>query len=132
MPLPTLLFDEIVHKALASNIRRNILLSLSKGDKYLSEVANEAGKKPQTADFHLNILCEIGLVKSEWREGKKYYILKEKKITEFITQRKPIPERFRHKLPNEIVIESVNDFSKRMDAIEKKIDLLLEKKQKKR
>ena len=65
MSLPPHLFDEIVHKALSSDIRRQILLSLSKEDKYLSEIANEIGKKPQTVDFHVNILSEIGLINTE-------------------------------------------------------------------
>ena len=50
------LFDEIVHKALSSEIRRKILLSLEKKDKYLTEIASEIKKKPQTIDFHLAIL----------------------------------------------------------------------------
>jgi len=128
MPIPPHLFDEIVHKALASGTRRKILLILAKGERYLSEIANEIDKKPQTVDFHLNVLSEIGLVRSEWKEGKKYYSLKNKKIVEFITERKPIPEKFRHKPPHEIVMDSMQDFSKRLDALEKKIDLLLKKK----
>ncbi len=128
MPLPPHLFDEIVHKALASDIRRQILLSLSKGDKYLSEIANEIGKKPQTVDFHVNILSEIGLINSEWRQGKKYYMLKDKKIIEFIIKRKPIPEKFRHKPPHEIVVDEMKEFSKRLDKIEEKLDKLLAKK----
>ena len=67
------LFDEIMHRALSSDVRREILLSLEKRDKYLTEIAEEIKKKPQTIDFHLNLLEEIGLVKGEWREGKKYY-----------------------------------------------------------
>jgi len=73
------LFDEIMHRALSNDVRREILLSLEKRDKYLTEIAEEIKKKPQTIDFHLNLLEEIGLVKGEWREGKKYYSLKEKR-----------------------------------------------------
>jgi DNA-binding transcriptional ArsR family regulator len=126
-PMPPHLFDEIVHKALSSDTRRKILLILAKDEKYLSEIAQEVGKKPQTVDFHLNVLSEVGIVTSEWKKGKKYYTLKNKKIIEFITKRKPIPEKFRHKPPHEIVIDSMNSFSKRLDALEKKIDLLLKK-----
>ncbi len=128
MPIPPHIFDEIVHKAFSSEIRRKILQTIAKKDKYLSEIAKEVNKKPQTIDFHLNILNEIGMVDSEWREGKKYYHLKDKKIAEFINERKPIPEKYRHKPPHEIVIDSMEAFNKRLDIIEKKIDLILKKK----
>ncbi len=118
------LFDEIVHKALSSEIRREILLSLEKKDKYLTEIASEIKKKPQTIDFHLNLLEEIGLVKGEWREGKKYYSLKEKRILEFLKRRKAIPEEFRPKPPHEIVLDMWDDMKKRLDRIEKKLDKL--------
>lgn len=118
------LFDEIVHKALSSEIRLKILLSLEKKDKYLTEIASEIKKKPQTIDFHLSLLEEIGLVKGEWREGKKYYSLKEKRILEFLKRRKAIPEEFRPKPPHEIVLDMWDDMKKRLDRIEKKIDKL--------
>jgi DNA-binding transcriptional ArsR family regulator len=118
------LFDEIVHKALSNDVRREILLSLSKEDKYLTEIASELKKKPQTVDFHLNLLVEIGLVGSEWREGKKYYFLKDKKILDFLRKRKAIPEEYRPKPPHEIVLDMWDDVNKRLDRIEKKIDKL--------
>ncbi|NQV08860.1 winged helix-turn-helix transcriptional regulator [Candidatus Woesearchaeota archaeon] len=127
MPLPPHLFDEILHKALASDIRRRILLSLSKKDKYLSEIAAEVEKKPQTVNFHLNVLSEIGLIEGAWKEGKKYYSLMDKKIIGFISERKPIPERL-HKPPHEIVADAMDKFSKRLDRIEEKLDMLLGKK----
>jgi len=127
MPLPPHLFDEIVHKALASDIRRQILLSLAKKDKYLSELAKEVKKKPQTVDFHLNILAEIGLVESAWKEGKKYYHLKDRHIVDFLRERKPIPEEFRPKPPHEIVIDMWKDMKKRLDRLEKKVDKLAKK-----
>ena len=122
MPVPPHLFDEIVHKALASDVRRAILLSLSKKDKYLSEIAGEIKKKPQTIDFHLNMLEEIGMVESEWREGRKYYGLKDRKIVEFLKEHRPIPEEFRTKPPHEIVLDMWQDMKKRLDRIEKKLD----------
>ncbi len=128
MAFPPHLFDEIMHKALSSDIRKKILLSLSKKDEYLSEIAKNIGKKPQTTDFHLNVLSEIGLINSEWRAGKKYYFLKDRKIIEFISTRKPIPERFRHKPSHEIVIEEMQKFSKRLKIVEDKLDELLKKK----
>jgi len=84
--------DEIFHKALSSDIRRGILVSLAKKEKYLSEISNEIEKKPQTVDFHLNLLEESGLIDSEWKEGKKYYFLKDRKMP----HHKPIPP---HALP---------------------------------
>lgn len=121
------LHDEVFHKALASDIRREILLSLSGKEKYLSEISNEIKKKPQTIDFHLNLLVEIGLVESEWKEGKKYYFLKDKKILDFLRGGKPVPLHLRPKPPHEIVIDAWDDLSKKLDRIEKKIDKLLEK-----
>ena len=120
--------DEIFHKALSSDIRRSILISLSKKEKYLSEISNEIEKKPQTVDFHLNLLVEIGLIESEWKEGKKYYYLKDRKILEFLREGKPVPLHLRHKAPHEIVIDVWNDLSKKLDRIEKKIDRILENK----
>lgn len=121
------LFDEILHKALSNDIRREILLSLEKKDKYLTEIAEEIKKKPQTVDFHLNLLEEIGLVKGEWREGKKYYSLKEKKILDFLKKRRAIPEEFRPKPPHEIVLDMWDDMKKRLDRIEKKLDAMEKK-----
>ena len=127
MHVPPHLFDEIVHKALASDIRREILLSLAKKEKYLSEIAKEVGKKPQTVDFHLNMLEEIGLVQGSWKEGKKYYSMKDRKIAEFLVERKPIPEELRLKPPHEIVLDMWQDVKKRLDRIESKIDKLSKK-----
>ena len=118
------LFDEIVHKALSNDTRREILLSLSKKEKYLTEIASEIKKKPQTVDFHLNLLVEIGLVESEWREGKKYYSLKNKKILDFLRERKAIPAEFRPKPPHEIVLDMWDDMKKRLERLERKIDKL--------
>ena len=127
MPLPPHLFDEIVHKALSSNIRKEIILSLTKRSKYLSEIAVEVKKKPQTVDFHLNILTEIGLVESNWDKGKKYYSIKDKKIVEFLKDKKSIPAEFCPKPPHEIILDAWKDINKRLDKIEKKIDLLVKK-----
>lgn len=122
------LFDEIVHRALSNDVRREILLSLEKKDKYLTEIAAEIKKKPQTIDFHLNLLEEIGLVKGEWREGKKYYSLKEKRILDFLRKRKAVPEEFRPKPPHEIVLDMWEDMKKRFDRIEKRLDKIEKKK----
>ncbi len=121
------IFEDIVHKALASEIRREILLSLVKGEKYLTEIAKEINKKPQTVDFHLTLLQEIGLVDSEWRKGKKYYILKNREIIDFLRHKKPVPAEFRPKPPHEIVLDAWKDIAKRLDRIEKKIDRLAKK-----
>ena len=94
------LFEDIVHKALASEIRRSILLSISDKEKYLTEIANELEKKPQTIDFHLTLLSEIGLVESKWKEGKKYYFLKNKEILKFLREGKPLPPGAHPKPPH--------------------------------
>ena len=122
------LFDEIVHKALSNDVRREILLSLARKEKYLSELALEIKRKPQSIDFHLTLLAEIGLVDSEWREGKKYYFLKDRKVIEFIKQGKGVPAEFRPKPPHEIVLEMWEDMKKRFDALEKRLDRIEKKK----
>jgi len=122
------LHEEIFHKALASDIRREILMTLAKKEKYLSEISGEIKKKPQTVDFHLNLLQEIDLIGSEWKEGKKYYFLKDRKILDFLRGCKPVPLHLRPKPPHEIVIDAWNDLSKKLDRIEKKIDILINKK----
>ena len=120
--------DEIVHRALSNDVRRDILLSLAKKDKYLTEIAKEIKKKPQTIDFHLKLLEEIGLVKGEWREGKKYFALKDKRILDFLRKEKAIPAEFRPKPPHEIVLEMWKDMKERLDRLEKKIDRLEKRK----
>ncbi len=114
-------FDQIVHKALSSDIRREVLLSLAEKDKYLSEISAEIDKKPQTVDFHLNVLSEIGLIESKWDSGKKYYHLKEKKILDFLRDRKPLPPELRPKPPHEIMIDMWDDMKKRMDKIDNRL-----------
>ncbi|MFH1294895.1 MAG: winged helix-turn-helix domain-containing protein [Candidatus Aenigmatarchaeota archaeon] len=116
------LFEDAVHKALASEIRREVLLSLAKKSKYLTEVAEEIKRKPQTVDFHLKLLEGIGMVESRLEQGKKYYTLKNKEILGFLRQRKPIPADFRPKPPQEIMLDAWKDLAERMDRIEKKID----------
>ena len=121
------LFEDIVHKALSSEIRRSILLSISGGRKYLTEIAHELDKKPQTIDFHLNLLAEIDLVDSEWKDGKKYYFLRNKEILRFLRDKKPLPVGMRPKPPHEIVMDAWKDLSERMDRIEEKLDKILKK-----
>lgn len=116
------LHHEIFHKALSSDIRREILLSLAKKEKYLSEISTEVKKKPQTLDFHLKLLEEIGLVSGEWKEGKKYYSLKDRKILDFLKEGEAVPTHLRHKAPHEIVIEAMKELNRRMDRIEQKLD----------
>lgn len=120
-PLPPHLYDEIVHKALASDVRRAILLSLSKEEKYLSALAKEIGRKPQTIDFHLKLLEEIGIIETEWKEGKKHYRIKDKKILEFLRERKSIPAAYRAKAPHEIVLDMWEDMKQRLQKIEERL-----------
>ncbi len=70
------------------------------------------------------LLQEIGLIESNWKEGKKYYKLTNKKILEFLRDKKPVPAEFRPKPPHEIVLDAWKDINKRLDRIEKKIDEL--------
>jgi len=122
------LSDEIVHRALANNVRREILLSLAGKEKYLSEIAEEIKKKPQTIDFHLNLLQEIGLIQSNVKNGKKYYVLTEKKVLDFLRHHDPVPAEFRPKPPHEIVLDMWKDMETKLDRIEKKLDKLTQRK----
>jgi len=112
---------EIIHKALASDIRRSILLSLSKGDKYLSEIASELNKQPQTIDFHLRLLEEIGLVESESRDGKKFYSVKDPRILDFLKEGKTLPHELHPRPPHEIILEEIAKLKEQLDRIEAKI-----------
>ncbi|NOX71190.1 MAG: winged helix-turn-helix transcriptional regulator [Candidatus Micrarchaeota archaeon] len=116
------LFEDIVHRALSSPVRRDILLSISEREKYLSEIAGEIGKKPQTIDFHISMLVEIGLVGSRWKGGKKYYFLIEKRIIDFLREGKPVPPGARPKPPHEIVQDMWEDMKRRFDLLEKRLD----------
>jgi len=116
------MIEDFIHKTLASPIRRELILSLSKKEKYLSELAEEVKRTPQTVDFHLNILYETGLVDSETREGKKYYFLKDRKILEFLRHDKPFPAKHHPKPPHEIVEDMWKDMKKRLDKIEKRLE----------
>lgn len=122
MPLPPHVFDEMVHKALSSDIRKRILLALAEQPCYLTQIAEIVGKKPQTVDFHLNVLAEIGLVESEWKEGKKYYELIDPKIIRFLREGKAVPPEFRPKPPHEIVLDAWQDITGRLERIERRLE----------
>ena len=59
-------------KALSSSIRQEILIFLKDGEKYLSEIADHLNKTPQTIDFHMSMLQELGIVKSLERDGTAF------------------------------------------------------------
>jgi len=99
-----------IHKALSSPVRKQIIKALSTGPKYLSELSCIIERAPQTTDFHLKFLLAAGLVRSEWRSGKKYYILKKGKKT------RPSEPRGLHP-----------ELLMKLSAIEAKIDRLLKK-----
>jgi DNA-binding transcriptional ArsR family regulator len=119
--LPPHVFDAMVHKAFSSPVRRQILLTISKKPKYLSEIAQEVEKKPQTIDFHLKVLVEIGLVEANWVEGKKYFSVKDKNIIGFLKDKKPMVPHFHHKPPHQIVEEAMEKIEKRLISIEKEL-----------
>ena len=117
-----------IHKILSSPTRREIILFLGPGKKYLTEIAEHVHKTPQTVDFHLSILESANLVASSELEGKKYYELKDKEILKFVREERPLPHRHHPKPPHEIVLDIKDELNERMDRIEKKLDLLLKKK----
>ena len=118
---------DLVHKALGNETRKQILLTIAKEEKYLTEIANEIKLAPQTADFHLNVLTEIGLVGYKWKEGKKFYFVKDKKILDFLKKGKLIPIGHHPKPPHEIMEDMWKDMKKRFDKIEKRLDKIEKK-----
>ncbi|MBD3318367.1 helix-turn-helix domain-containing protein, partial [Candidatus Woesearchaeota archaeon] len=46
--MPPHMYRQVLHKALASEVRRQILLALRDKPLYLSEISQIVGKKPQT------------------------------------------------------------------------------------
>lgn len=118
---------ESVHKALSSDIRREILLELRDGSKYLSEIAEAVDKKPQTVDFHIDKLADAGLVEGERREGKKYYSLAAREIVKFLEEGEPLPPEHHPKPPHEIVRDAMEQFSERLERIEERLDRIEEK-----
>ncbi len=118
------LFEDVVHKALASEIRRAVLLSLAGKSKYLTEIAEDVKRKPQSVDFHLKLLERVGLVEGETRKGKRYYTLKNKEILRFLRDRRPVPADLRPRPLQETVEDLQKDLVGRLDRIEKKLDRL--------
>jgi len=110
----------IFHRALANDIRRQILINLGKKEMYLSEIASELDMKPQTIDFHLNMLEELGLVETENRGGKKFYKLQDPHILEFLQDKRPVPPRF-HRPPHEATQDMLREIKEQLDRIEKKL-----------
>lgn len=114
-----------IHKALSSETRRDIILFLGTGKKYLSEIAEHVRKTPQTVDFHLSILDGIGLTAGSELEGKKFYELKSMDILKFVEHGRPLPPGHHPKPPHEIVLDVRDELNARMDRIEKKLDKIL-------
>jgi len=108
-------------------MRREILLFLSDGKKYLSEIAEHVDRAPQTVDFHLKRLENAGIVFSSTEDGKAFYELKDKGILKFLSDEKPLPHKFHPKPPHEIVADAMADISKRLDAIESRLEKIEKK-----
>ena len=121
------MYEDNIHKALSSPMRRDIILFLSTGKKYLSEIAGHVHKTPQTVDFHLEILVKNGLINSSASEGKKYYELKDRGILKFLREKRPLPHAHHPKPPHEIILDVKDELNERMERIEKKLDELLGK-----
>ena len=105
-----------MHKAMSSEIRQKILFSLANGEKYLTQLSEEIKRKPQTADFHLNILRDLGIIESEIKSGKRYYFIKNKKLA--------LDLKNHHKISHQPA-SSNEEILKRLDRIEKKLDKLV-------
>ena len=115
-----------IHKALSSEVRKEIIRFLGPEKRYLSEIAVHVNKTPQTVDFHLNILENSGLIGTVDSKGKKFYELKSKEVLKFVSHGK---HHFGHhpKPPHEIVLDIKTELNERMDRIEKKLDKLIDK-----
>jgi len=118
------LFEDTVHKALASKVRRDILLSLGRKSRNLTGVAEDVGRKPQTVDFHLKLLEKIGIVEGRTEKGRRLYALRNRDVLAYLRERKPVPASARPKPPEEIVEEALKGVLTRLDRIEKKLDAI--------
>lgn len=121
------MYEENIHKALSGRVRREIILYLADGKKYLSEIAEFVHKTPQTVDFHLDILVKNRLVEYSTEDGKKYYELRDRKILKFLREKRPIPHIHHPKPPHEMILEVRDELNEKMGKIEKKLDKILEK-----
>jgi len=65
---------EAKSKILASSETRKKIYELCDGSKGVSEIARELNIKQPTATHHLSELADAGLIASEVRGGKKYFI----------------------------------------------------------
>jgi len=116
-----------IHHSLSSPMRREILLFLGSGKKYLSEIAEHVQRAPQTVDFHLKILVNAGIVSSSSEEGKAFYELKDRGILKFLRERRPIPALHHPKPPHEIVEEARVEILKKLTEIEKRLERIEKK-----
>ena len=117
-----------IHHILSSPMRREILLFLAGGKRYLSEIAEHTDRAPQTVDFHLRHLIDAGLVFSSKGEGKVFYELTDKSILKFLRDERPMPHKFHPKPPHEVmeaaraeILEKLAGIEKRLEKIEKKL-----------
>ena len=116
---------EAVHKALGNQVRKNILQAVSEKPRYLSEISRIVERRPQTVDFHLKFLERASLVKSELRNGKKYYILTDREIFDSAKYKgRPAPR----KTAEELILDLWKDINRRLERIESTVARLERKK----
>ncbi len=116
-----------IHRALSSPMRREIILFLGSGKKYLSEIAEHIQRAPQTVDFHLRILINAGLVEAFTEEGKAFYELKDKGILKFLREHRPVPALHHPKPPHEIVADSMAELKEKLALIEERLERIEKK-----
>jgi len=119
--------EQEIHSALSSPVRREILLFLGTGKKYLSEIAEHIQRAPQTVDFHLKILASAGIVSSSAEEGKAFYELKDRSILKFLRERRPIPALHHPKPPHEVMEEARAEILQKLAEMEKRLQRIEEK-----
>lgn len=59
-------------EVLGSKARLSILRALSDGDRYVSQLMEEVGMDGKSAQHHLEVLAEAGIVTS-YKEGRRRY-----------------------------------------------------------
>ena len=111
-----------VHRILGNSLRRMILLEIGKGEKYLTEIAKAVEREPQTVDFHLSKLEDIGVISSEQKHGKVFYRLVDSEVLNFLKEGTILPPHLHPKPPHEIIAEFQAEIREKLDGFENKLD----------
>lgn len=75
-----------ISKALSDTNRLHILDYLSRGDKNVSEVAEELNVEENLASHHLRVLAKIGFLKNDKKGRQVFYRINKDKMVELLRE----------------------------------------------